>query len=387
MGKKICIIGLGNIGLPTACALAASGYSVLGVDINDAIVSGVQSSSLAFSEPDLQEIFIDVVRMGRLKASKNAGPADIYIIIVPTLLTQNKQPDISRLYTVIESIKPYLKEHDLILIESTCPIGTTETAAQILRAHCPGVYVAYCPERVLPGRILHELAHNDRIVGGVDELSTCHAKAFYQSFVRGEVLTTDARTAEAVKLAENSYRDINIAYANELSLIADRMNLNVHEIIQLANRHPRVQILDPGPGVGGYCIPVAPWFMAASAPDLAILTTKAREININKTDWVIQKIKTAIRQYNAKVVACLGITYKADVSDIRESAALSIVQALESETQILRIDPYVSNSDPLEESLACAEIVVGLVPHRAFLNISENDLKGKVVLDFARVFK
>jgi len=383
--KQICVTGLGNIGLPTACILAASGYAVQGVDIDSKVVARVQSATLALSEPNLQELLINAIQDGRLKVSTNTAPADIHIIVVPTL-SLGKEPDISRVHSAINAIKPHLRSNDLVLIESTCPIGTTDAIAHGLRVNCPGIHVAYCPERVLPGQILNELIYNDRVVGGVDEASTQHAKAFYQSFIRGQVFTTNARTAEAVKLAENSYRDVNIAYANELSMIADRMDLNVNEMIRLANRHPRVQILNPGPGVGGNCITTNPWFLVSSAPDLAVLTAKAREINTQKTEWVIQKIKTTIKEKKANSIACLGITYKANVADSRESPALAIVQALEKETKVLCVDPYVPNTDPLYESLAHVEIVVGLVAHNEFLNIPSNCLFGKTILDFAGIF-
>lgn len=386
MQKQICVTGLGNIGLPTACILATSGYAVLGVDIDSKVVARLQLAGLEFSEPNLQELLITVIQDSRLKVSINTAPADIHIIAVPTLLDLSKQPNISCVHAAINAIKPHLRSNDLILIESTCPIGTTDAIANELRVDCPGIHVAYCPERVLPGQILHELIYNDRVVGGVDEASMQHAAAFYRSFVCGQVLTTNSRTAEAVKLAENSYRDVNIAYANELSMIADRMDLNVNEVIRLANRHPRVQILNPGPGVGGYCITVNPWFLVSSAPDVAMLTSKAREVNTKKTDWVIQKVRTAIREKGAGVIACLGLTYKPNVADIRESPALTIVQALEKETKVLCVDPYVPNTEPLYDSLSRVEIVVSLVAHNEFLNIPSNYLCGKIILDFAGIF-
>jgi len=387
MQKQVCVTGLGSIGLPTACVLATSGFSVLGVDIDDKVVARTQSASIAYPESGLEDLLKRAVQNNFLKASTRPGPADIHLIVVPTLLSTNKEPDISRLIAAIEAIKPYLRTNDIVLIESTCPIGTTEAIAEDLKQSCPGIHVAYCPERVLPGNILHELIHNDRIVGGVDEISTRLAAAFYQSFVQGNVHPTDARTAEAVKLAENGYRDINIAYANELSMIADRMNLNINDLIRLANRHPRVEILQPGAGVGGYCIAVNPWFLISSAPDLTALTLKAREVNVQKTAWVIQKIKTVIQEKGAQVVACLGIAYKPNVSDIRESPALTIVEALEKEVTVLRVDPHVSNTEPLQEALNRAEIVIGLVAHSAFTDIPPSFFDGKIVLDFAGAFE
>ena len=225
-------------------------------------------------------------------------------------------------------------------------------------------------------------------MGGVDDTSSSHAVSFYKSFVRGDVLVTDARTAEAVKLAENTYRDINIAYANELSMIADRIKLDVNELIRLANRHPRVQILQPGPGVGGHCIALDPWFLVASAPDLAMLTLKAREVNSKKADWVIAKVSATIKANSASVIACLGLSYKPNSTDLRQSPALAIVQTLEMmEIEVLRVDPYIANTVALYDALARAEIIVGLVAHDAFLNIPPKELTGKLILDFAGVFK
>jgi len=383
----ICVTGLGFIGLPTACILATSGYSVLGVDINPEVISNVTSLKLINSEPNLQPLLEEAINSGQLRVSSRVEFADIHIIAVPTPLAPDNQPDLSNVDAAINAITPFLRPENLIVIESTSPIGTTEITAQKLQKHCPGISVAYCPERVLPGNILHELIHNDRVVGGINEASTLKAVAFYKSFVQGEVIPTDVRTAEAVKLAENTYRDINIAYANELSMIADQLSLNVKDLIRLANRHPRVQILEPGPGVGGHCIALNPWFLVSSAPGLARLITRAREVNKDKTEWVIQKVRAAIKENDAKVVACLGLTYKSNVADLRESPALSIIQALETEAKVLRVDPYCSDTEQLHEAIAHADIVVGLVAHKEFQNIPSHHLSGKVVLDFAGLFE
>lgn len=387
MQKQICVTGLGIIGLPTACILATSGYNVLGVDIDGKRVACLQAADLESSEPHLQDLLKRALQKGCLQLSTKPSLAEIHIIAVPTLLDLNNEPDISCVYSAVSAIKPHLRPGDLVIIESTCPIGTTEVIAEEIRMDCSGVHVAYCPERVLPGHILHEFIHNHRIVGGVDEASTGEAVSFYRSFVQGEVVATHARTAEAVKLAENTYRDINIAYANELSMISDQMGLDALEVIRLANKHPRVQILSPGPGVGGYCITVNPWFLASSAPDLAKLTTQARAVNTQKTDWVINKIRETMKKKEATTVACLGITYKADVGDIRESPALAIVQALEKDFNVLQIDPYVPSTNPMDEALTCTEVVVGLVAHKAFLAIPSSCLDGKTVLDFAGIFR
>ncbi len=387
MQKEVCISGLGYVGLPVACALADSGYAVLGVDIDKELISRIGSGLVITTEPNLQDLLLKVFQSGALKASTQLATADVHIISVPTPLDNDNQPDISHVYAATDAIIPCLRSDDLVLIESTCPIGTTEIVAKKLRMHCPGIQVAYCPERVLPGNILHELKQNDRVIGGVDENSTLNAKAFYQTFTHGEIHVTNARTAEAVKLAENIYRDINIAYANELSMIADSINLDINELIRFANRHPRVKILKPGIGVGGHCIAVDPWFLVSTAPDFTNLTLQARKINIQKTCWVVDKIRDTIKKNDASVIACLGLSYKPNVSDLRGSPALYIVQTLEKEVQVLRVDPYIPGGEKLYEAIEKAEIIVGLVAHDAFLNIPSECLQGKALLDFVGIFK
>lgn len=385
--KHVCITGLGFIGLPTACILANAGYAVLGVDINPDVVNHIGSPKFITTEPNLQTLLEKAIDRGRLRVSTQIEPADIHLIAVPTPLSPDNQPNLSHLHAAVDALGPHLRSQDLVLIESTLPIGTTEVLAQKLKKHCPDIDLAYCPERVLPGNIVHELVHNDRIVGGINESSTLRAVHFYKSFVQGDVIPTAAKTAEAVKLAENTYRDINIAYANELSMIADQLGLCVKELIRLANRHPRVNILNPGPGVGGHCIALNPWFLASSAPDLAPLMTKARAVNKKKTEWVIQKVRTALKESNATSVACLGLTYKPNVPDFRESPALEVAETLKGETTVLQVDPYLSDTEPLYETLKRAKIVVGLVAHREFQNITADQLAGKIVLDFGGVFK
>lgn len=376
--QSVCITGLGAIGLPTAALLGTSGFTVWGVDTNLDLIERLRSGIFTSTEPGLQELATTAVQKGTLKLSTEPSSADTYLIAVPTPLGPANQPDLSHVDAAIAAIEPHLRSGDLLLIESTCPIGTTEAIASGL----PDVHVAYCPERILPGNALHELVYNDRIVGGVDPASTERAVAFYQSFCQGEVLPTDSRTAEAVKLAENTYRDINIAFANELSMIADHTKIDVNSVIKLANRHPRVNILQPGVGVGGHCIAVDPWFLVAAAPDLAPLTVKAREVNTHKTNWVLDRIKKAIAEHRPRTVACLGLTYKPDVADLRESPALAIAEALEKEIEVLRVDPYIVDTVPLDHALVHADMILYLVPHRAFKNISFPS-EGKTVLDFA----
>lgn len=385
--KKVCVIGLGHIGLPTACVLANAGYQVLGVDNNKKVLDRLQLAQLINPEPDLQNLLAKVIHHGSLKLTTQISPANIHIIAVPTPLDQSDKPDLSLVNSVTEALKPHLRAKDLVLLESTCPIGTTEAIAKKLRKDCPEIYVAYCPERVLPGNILFELIHNDRVVGGVDQASTQLTVEFYKTFVLGDVTATNARTAEAVKLAENTFRDINIAYANELSMIVDKLEIDVNELIQLANRHPRVKILSPGPGVGGHCIAVDPWFLASAAPDLAGLTTKARATNKKKTEWVVGKVREVAKKNGAKVIACLGLTYKPNVSDIRESPALEIVRSLEKDFHVLSVDPHVPDTENLYDAIDQAKVIVGLVAHNEFSNIAENYFIGKIKLDFARVFQ
>lgn len=381
--KRVCITGLGRVGLPMACLLATSGYTVLGVDTDDEVVRSVQAANLIHSEKNLQNLLISALHNKCLEVSKTVSPAEIHIIAVPTLLNSENQPDIAYVNQAIEALKPHLRSKDLILIESTCPIGTTDTIAKALRSICSDLSVAYCPERIFPGNTLYELVHNSRIIGGVDDASTLQAANFYRSFVCGEIITANVRVTEAVKLAENAYRDINIAYANELSMIADRINIDINELIRLANKHPRVNILNPGPGVGGYCIAIDPWFLVPAAPDLTVLIAKAREVNLQKTEWVIQKVREAIKDNNAQVIACLGLTYKPNVSDSSASPALTVAETLEKELEVLRVDPYLPNTQPLYEALVRAEIVVCLVAHREFQNIPLHCLDKKILLDFA----
>lgn len=386
MKKKVCVLGLGHIGLPIATLLANCDYEVLGIDINQSVINQIQSSNYCYPEPGLQDLIQTALDKGFLKVSSQPSQADIFIIAVPTPLMENMNADISYVNSAVNAISPYIQKNNLVLIESTCPIGTTDSIASNLHKVCPDIYIAYCPERVLPGNILYELIHNDRVVGGIDETSTSLAVAFYKSFIKGDILPTTARMAEAVKLSENAYRDINIAFANELSLIANSINLDIDELIRLANRHPRVDILTPGPGVGGHCIAIDPWFLASAAPNFAGLIQKAREVNTKKTDWVIQRIKESASKTGTKVIACLGLTYKPNVSDIRESPALKIVESLEKEFIVLRVDPYVSKTENLDDAISRADMIVGLVKHQAFQKIPKNNLDGKHVLDFAGVF-
>lgn len=289
---SVCVVGLGYVGLPTACILANFGYSVFGVDIDKNVIDNIKSSNYLNLEPELQDLLNKAITNNCIQFSTNIIPSEIYVITVPTPLNIKFEPDISYVENAVNSIIPHIKPGNLIIIESTCPIGTTEYISDRLRSVCTEIYIAYCPERILPGNIIYELKHNNRIVGGIDKESTLRAVEFYKIFSSGKISSTDAKTAEAVKLTENTYRDINIAYANELSIIADKLNIDIDQLIKLANEHRRVNILDPGIGVGGHCIAIDPHFLISSAPSESSLIATGRKVNDAKTDWVIKKIIT-----------------------------------------------------------------------------------------------
>jgi UDP-N-acetyl-D-mannosaminuronic acid dehydrogenase len=391
--KKISVLGLGYIGLPTASLLGTKGYQVYGVDTVGHVVDTINQGKIHISEPDLDVLVRSAVNSGNLKASTEPQPADVFIIAVPTPFRENHQPDLGHVESATRMIASHVQPGNLVILESTSPVGTTEeVVAKILRDHGhkvgTDVHVAYCPERVLPGRILTELVENDRIVGGVNDASTEAAVAFYKTFVRGEVLATNARTAEMAKLSENSFRDVNIAFANELSLICDREGINVWELIGLANRHPRVNILRPGPGVGGHCIAVDPWFIVARTPDLARLIRTARDVNDGKPEWVVAKVRASAAKFKRATIGCLGLAFKADIDDLRESPALEIVRQISAEGigEVLVAEPNLSRHKefqllPYEEVVARSDIIVVLVDHKPFRKLRAADLKEKVVID------
>ena len=400
--ESICVIGLGYIGLPTASLLATKGFAVHGVDVTPHVVDTINSGKIHIVEPDLDILVQAAVHSGKLRAHLEPGPADIFIIAVPTPFTEGHQPDLSYIEQATAALAPHVVAGNLIILESTSPVGTTELVEKRLREARPDLidageckfFVAHCPERVLPGSILRELVENDRIVGGVDRASTDRAVAFYETFVNGEVLATDSRTAELAKLVENSYRDVNIAFANELSILAVHFGINVWELIRLANRHPRVDILQPGPGVGGHCLAVDPWFIISGAPKDAKLIRLAREVNDSKIDWVVEWVVKKAARYRAPVVACLGLAYKPNIDDTRESPALAITRKLREriEGEILACDPNLKRFDefeihPLSSAIERADIVVGLVAHREFTRIDPEFLKDKVVIDTCGIFR
>lgn len=391
MSNKICVLGLGYIGLPTASMLATKGFRVVGVDVRKQVVQTINSGRVHIVEPDLDLLVKSAVQSGRLKAALKPAPADVFIIAVPTPFKEGHQPDLGYVEAAARSIAPVLRNDNLVVLESTSPVGTTERIAAWLRQErgdLRRVYVAHCPERVLPGRILQELVNNDRVIGGIDPASTRMAVEFYREFVSGEILATNARTAEMCKLTENASRDVNIAFANELSLLCERLKINVWELVRLANHHPRVKILNPGPGVGGHCIAVDPWFIVSAAPDTARLIRTAREVNDGKPEWVLAKVREHARAMAHPVIGCLGLAFKPDIDDLRESPALGIVKRLQQEKlgQVMACEPNIGELQgvplyPLGRVLAKANIILALVAHRQFRMLERKRLSGKVIID------
>ena len=403
----VCVVGLGYVGLPTAAILASRGFDVLGVDVNAETVSLVNQGKVHIVEPDLDILVNGAVARGKLKAALGPQPAGAFIIAVPTPFVGDHKPDLSYLRAAAESIAGVIEKGDLVIVESTLPVGTTEAVCEWLAEARPelrfphqagseaDVQVAHSPERVLPGRVLQELVQNDRVIGGVSPFCGERAEKLYRRFVNGECLITTARTAELVKLAENSYRDVNIAFANELSLVCDRLGLNVWEVVALANRHPRVDILKPGPGVGGHCIAVDPWFIIDSAPDETPLMRAARGVNDGKPAHVAARVLAAAAEIPAPRIACLGLSYKADIDDLRESPAVEIVRILAAEGKgdILVVEPHVRRlpesldglervtAVDLDHALEVADIVVLLVDHKSFKAVPRGRLEGKIVID------
>lgn len=387
-------MGLGYIGLPTASLLGTKGYQVVGVDVSPDIVETINAGHIHIVEPGLDILLKSAVNSGNLKASLEPEASDVFIIAVPTPFKgEHHEPDMRYVEQSVRAIVPYVEKGNLVILESTSPVGTCdEIIAPVLEdagfTVGEDVFVAHCPERVLPGRILIELVENDRIVGGVDQASTEKAASFYSGFVSGDVIQTDAKTAELSKLCENSFRDVNIAFANELSMICDENGIDVWELIELANRHPRVDILQPGPGVGGHCLAVDPWFIVDRSPETARLIRTAREVNDSKPEWVVNKIVRAAEKLKAPVIGCLGITYKPDVDDLRESPALEIVRKLQEKGigEILVSDATLRSCEEfdlhsMEEVIDKADIVVLLVNHSQYSDLTANMLKEKIVID------
>lgn len=405
----VTVIGLGYIGLPTAALIASKGIKVIGIDVDTNIVDTVNEGKIHIVEADLENLVHTAVNKGNLSASNNISKSDVFIIAVPTPFVGNHKPDLSFIKSATKSVAKVLEKGNLVILESTSPVGTTEQIIEWIKIERPDltlpysnlqvnvdIQIAYCPERVLPGNIINELVLNDRIIGGASQKCSQKAQQFYKRFVTGTCFLTDSRTAELCKLIENSYRDVNIAFANELSLIADKLNINVWELISLANHHPRVDILKPGPGVGGHCIAVDPWFIVDSAEDEAKLIRTARLINDKKPEFVIQKIFQILDKIELDIkkisLACLGLSFKADIDDLRESPAYSIVQKVDQmgfeklnvvEPNINKLPMDLENCNLLDlnNAINSSDIVLLLVDHSEFKNIDLSILSGKHIID------
>lgn len=401
--KSICVVGLGYIGLPTAALLAAKGYMVAGVDINSHVVKTINEGRIHIVEPDLDAYVRSAVASGNLKAFAEPQSSDVYMICVPTPFHETDdipQPNIDYILSATAKIAPLLKAGDTVILESTSPVGTTHEMARVLElagVDVTSINIAYCPERVLPGKVMVELVENDRIVGGYTPEATTSVSDFYRTFVDGHVLETDAKTAEMCKLTENSFRDVNIAFANELSLLCDKEGINVWDLIRLANHHPRVSILTPGVGVGGHCIAVDPWFIVARNPEDAVVIKAARGVNSHKTEWVIDRIVAAAgdaeRQLGRRPrIACMGLAFKPDIDDLRESPALSISEKLqEMGHDIVAVEPNITEHPnlklvSLDDASESCDVFAFMVRHKNFLSPSVGRrLSGKVVLDFCGI--
>lgn len=405
--RSVCMIGLGYIGLPTAAVLASRGVNVVGVDINPRAVEAISRGTVHIVEPGLDIAVKGAVATGKLRATFKPEPADTFIVAVPTPFTDNHKPDLSYIQSASQALATVVKKGDLVVLESTSPVGTTERMCAWIAEQRPDlkmpeyngepgdIFVAHCPERVLPGQVLRELVENDRIIGGMTRACAERAKELYEIFVAGECVVTDARTAEMCKLTENSFRDVNIAFANELSMLCERFEVNVWELIAMANRHPRVKILKPGPGVGGHCIAVDPWFIVDSAPDIARLIRTARTVNDDKARHVYDLIAKACAGKRRPRIACFGLAFKANIDDLRESPAVEIVQWLADnrEYEVLAVEPHISELPKVladhpnvklttaASALEEAEVLVLLVDHNQFKGIDKNAIHGRPVVD------
>ena len=411
--NRLCVIGLGYVGLPTAAAFATNDMEVIGVDVDLDRVATINSGVAPIVEPHLDVMVRGAVASGKLRAQEELAPADAFIIAVPTPLTNGHAPDLSHLQAAARTLAPVLSPGNLVVLESTSPVGTTEALCEWLSALRPDlsfpnskgegsdIRVAYSPERVLPGRIIVELLQNDRVIGGVTPACAAAAKALYEVFLQGTCSITNARTAELAKLTENAYRDVNIAFANEVSSVCEFLDVDPWELIDLTNRHPRVDVLRPGPGVGGHCIAIDPWFLVHSAPDLTPLIGTARRVNDDKPRKVIERVLAAAADMVKPTVACLGLSYKADVGDLRESPSIEVVRGLQQSIagRLLVVEPHIgvlpaqlaqSNETmlvSLDEALLPAQIVVLLTDHQEFRNVDEGNLEDKLVIDTRGIWR
>jgi UDP-N-acetyl-D-mannosaminuronic acid dehydrogenase len=398
--KTVSVIGLGYIGLPTAALLASEGYKVLGMDVSQHVVDTINRGEIHIVEPDLDDYVRSAVSQGMLKAHTEVRPSDVYILCVPTpfhLCEDIPTPNIDYVKEAAISISPHIKAGDIVILESTSPVGTTNLIRDVLieqDVNIDEIHIAYCPERVLPGKIMTELVQNDRVIGGVNIESTVAVAEFYRTFVCGEILETEARTAEMCKLTENSFRDVNIAFANELSMICDSNGVDVWELIKLANHHPRVDILLPGTGVGGHCIAVDPWFIVSADPKNAKLIKQARQVNDAKPNWVADKIIERAKKTgkDSPKIACLGLAFKPDIDDLRESPAIDVVKALmASNVDVLCVEPNITDHSyfsisSFEDALRDADVIAILVGHEEFRSQVNRDLlRNAEAMDFCGV--
>lgn len=415
MPQSAAFVGLGYIGLPTAVVMANSGLDVTGVDVAPDKVDKINRGEVTIVEPGLEGQLKQALESGRFRATTDMPQADAFIIAVPTPLTETHDVDMKYIYSAVEAIAPKLEGDELIVLESTSPpLTTAKMAKRVLELrpdlvvdghenpnNKPAIYFAHCPERILPGNAMEELIKNDRIIGGMSEKATHRAAELYSSFCVGELLSTSDRTAELAKLTENSFRDVNIAFANELSLICDELGIDVWELIELANHHPRVNILQPGPGVGGHCIAVDPWFIVSAVPDARLIRT-AREVNDGKPAWVVDKVAAAIKETNATKVAALGLAFKANIDDLRESPSLEITKEIAGRfpnIQILAVEPNVSalpgslnefdnvSHADCHDAIAASNVILVLVDHDEFKNVPAAALKGKKIIDTKGIWK
>ena len=413
--KTISIIGLGYIGLPTAAVFASRKINVIGVDVNQKTVDTINRGQIHIVEPDLDMVVHAAVTEGYLRATTQPEPADVFLVAVPTPFKGDHEPDLAYIQAASKSIAPVLKRGDLVILESTSPVGATEQMAAWMAESRPDltfpqthgedsdIRVAYCPERVLPGQVLRELVQNDRVIGGMTPKCSATAAALYKIFVKGECVITDACTAEMCKLTENSFRDVNIAFANELSIICDKLGINVWELVKLANRHPRVNILQPGPGVGGHCVAVDPWFIVSKTPEQSKLIRTAREVNDGKPRWVLEKIKQATHTFqrcyphtniNDMVIACLGLSFKPDIDDLRESPAMEIAMEIAGAHlgKVVLVEPNIDlipdyflgtrvELVTFEQAFIEADVVVLLVDHKSFKNLPNVRKTSQIIVD------
>jgi len=398
--KSVSVIGLGYIGLPTAALLASKGYMVKGMDINEYVVETINKGEIHIVEPDLDAYVRSAVANGKLKAYSEVQAGDIYIICVPTPFHADSElpkPNVNYVREAAESISPHVKGGDIVILESTSPVGTTEMVRDVLQkngVNISAIFIAYCPERVLPGKIMSELVRNDRVIGGINEVSTRVVADFYRNFVQGEILETEAQTAEMCKLTENSFRDVNIAFANELSMICANNGVDVWELIKLANHHPRVNILQPGTGVGGHCIAVDPWFIVSSDQKNSKLIKQAREVNDSKPDWVVEKIFQEAKNSGKAnpQIACLGLAFKPDIDDLRESPASVVASSLVAlGLRVVCVEPNIeAHTDflmtSLDDALKNADVIAILVGHKEFRSeVIKEYLRSAKAIDFCGV--